>query len=401
MPTRRGLLAGLAALLAGCGQQRTQREPEHPGAPLDYDPRTPETPTPRQSPLSIDESFSWPAPLYDAANTVHPPTTGPTDTPAVEWEVWLPDGQGAEFALVAGRWLYVLGDGQLAAIDRRQGWLARADALPVDLRTWPTLTEHGLVGGALTAERNAGIALVGTHGERGWRQSDGTLVAPPAVDDGRIYHLANDELVGRESTSGTVSWRHPATDGERFVSIPAVGGEHVYAHGERHLYAVDAATGEPLWHTEPSPDHTPASAVSVGEDFVFAGYEGDSGSVAYERRSGEIAWQADAGLPVSGHAVAGDRAVVATASGRIVALSRSTGDLAWQAPGAAGQPIVAEETVYVRGPGGKAGSGGLTALALADGSRRWHRPVGAEGWVLVADGHCYLNRGSGVIRCLA
>lgn len=405
MPTRRRLLAALTAAIAGCGTRRRsqQREPNAspPPAPMNYEPGTPTTPTPRGEPLPVDQSFRWPAPLYDAANTARPDTEGPTHSPTVQWEVWLPSGQETRAAVIDGRWLYVVGDRAVAAIDRREGWLARTTSLPVDLRTATSLTDRGFVAGAPTAQRDVGTALVGRHGTLRWRRTGGSLRIPPVVDGERIVQVDGGELIARSLSKGDVAWRHRADDGERFVAMPAVASGTVFGHSSTSLYAVDADSGERTWRTPAGMDAGPETAVSVAGGRVFVGYgDSETGSTAaFDGETGDRIFQRQSDSAVVAHAVADRRLVVATETGRLLGRA-SSGDIAWNVPGAVGQPFVAEETVFVRGAGGSAGQAGVTALSLADGSRRWHRPVGGDGWLLVADGHCYLNRGSGVVRCL-
>lgn len=401
MPTRRGVLVALGAGLAGCSNRRRDTPtPENPPAPMDYEPITPSTPTPRESPLPIDRSFRWPSRHVDARNSARPPTTGPTDAPSGQWEAWLSAGVDTTYARIDGRWLYVFGGGELAAIDRREGWIARSTTLPVRVRTAPTVTDRGFVAGMATADGGAGLGRLETHGKLAWRRSGGNLGVPPTVAGGTVYHCEGTELVARSVDTGNLEWRYSAPGDGRFVTTPAVADGTVYVQGTRRTHAIDAAEGSVRWQRALDPQRSPTTAVSVSDGRVFAGFGRSPTFVGLDGESGDVDWTADGDVPVAVNAVGEDRLVSATAAGRVVARSLADGIVEWRQSGAVGPAVVTDDTVYVRGERATSGRTGLVAIALADGSRRWYREVSAEGWLLVADGYCYLNRGGGVIRCL-
>lgn len=366
---------------------------------MDYEPVTPSTPTPRESPLPIDRSFRWGAPHFDAANSAQPPTTGPPDAPSVLWETWLRTAVDTTHARIDGRWLYVFGDGEVAAIDRREGWIARTTSLSAEPRTAPTVTDRGFVAGMQTADGEAGVGRVETHGPVAWRRRGGNLGVPPTVAHGTVYHCEGSELVARSVDTGHLEWRYSAPGDGRFVTTPAVADETVYVQGTRRIYAIDA-DGEPRWQRALDPIRSPTTAVSVGNSRVFVGFGRTPTVVAFDDETGDIQWEADGDVPVAVNAVGADRLVSATAAGRVAARALEDGTVEWRQSGAVGPAVVTDETVYVRGEGGASGKAGLVAMALADGRQRWYRDVAGDGWLLVADGHCYLNRGGGVIRCL-
>lgn len=400
MQTRRALLAALGVGLAGCG---TSRRPYDPGTvappPMDFEPVTPSTPTPRSSPLSVDPSFRWPEPYYNGANTCHVPTTGPRAEPNVQWEIWLEEVRDARYALIDGQWLYVFGDGRLAVLDRRTGGLNRTVSLPVEPRTAPVLAGEGFVTGVTTEDGEPGVALVGTVGELYWRRPGGNFAVPPAVDDDRAYVVGAEELVARELYDGDVAWRYTSHEGDSFETYPAVADGTVYVHGTRgSTDAIATETGERRWRTATERERAPSVAPTIGESVVVGGFEG-VGNVAYDRESGDEVWRAESPVPVGSHAIAADGVLAASAQGRVAALSSANGDRRWGEPAGAGRPIVAGETVFVRGIRAESGPERVVALSLADGTRRWQRPASGDGWLLVADGYCYLNRGDGVIQC--
>jgi outer membrane protein assembly factor BamB len=401
MPSRRRVLAALGAGLAGCtGRRDPAPTPDTPLAPpLSYEPQTPSSPTPRSSPLPVDRSFTWPAPFFDGAHSHHPPTTGPTESPTVQWELWLPQIDRARAALIEGPWLYVLGDRRLTTVDRRSGRRDASVRLPVNPLTAPTLTEEGLVV-PVEGEETPRISLVGTNGDVRWVHESGPVILPPAVDERRLYVPAGDALVARNLADGTEIWRHKAADGDRISTYPAVSDGFVYALASPGTcYAVDADSGKRLWRDASGPDRAPAVGPSVGGDRVFGGFGDGAGTIAYEREKGERAWIKSGTRPRGTQATTDDRVVTAAQQGQLAAFERARGTSEWREPAGAGPPIVAGETVYVRGPRGD-GTERIVARSLADGRLRWERPVTGGGWLRVADGYCYLNYGSGVIQCL-
>jgi|GEM_PF-4102514 len=400
MATRRALLVALGAALAGCGTARRSYDPGTAAPPpMDYEPVTPATPTPRSSPLPVDRSVRWPQPYVDGRNTSSVPSTGPTARPSVQWEVWLSGIEEAIHALVEGPWLYVFGERRVVVLDRRTGALNRSIGLRASVETAPSLARAGFVSGTYTEDREPGIALQGTVGELYWRRGQGSVVVPPAVDSDRAYVVDDDSLVARSLDDGDVQWRFSSDEGDNFASYPAVADGTVYLHGRRgSTCAVAAETGEQRWRRETDGGHPPAVVPTAGRSVVLGGFESGAGTVAYDRRTGEPRWQTDRRIAGGTHALATDRTVATTTDGRVVALSLANGDETWGVQSVTGQPVVAAETVYLRGPGPD-GAEQVVALSLADGTRRWRRPVSGGGWLVVADEYCYLNRGDGVIEC--
>jgi outer membrane protein assembly factor BamB len=117
---------------------------------------------------------------------------------------------------------------------------------------------------------------------------------------------------------------------------------------------------------------------------------GDGVLYAIDRKAGRVVWRFRAGGPVDASpAVAGGLVIAATSGGRIFAVDQATGRLRWSVTTGAGlpyhvfpagkwdvwasSPVVVGSTVVIGAP-----DGGVYALDLASGRRRWRAPTGGR-----------------------
>ncbi|MGH1362300.1 MAG: PQQ-binding-like beta-propeller repeat protein [Calditrichia bacterium] len=143
-----------------------------------------------------------------------------------------------------------------------------------------------------------------------WETEVGAGYAGPAVVDGKVYLLdrvsgEKDVLRSIDLKTGKDVWSidFPSTgtfdyDGSRATAT--VAGNHVYAMGAMGtLYCVDIKTQKLLWShafMEADAQELPRWAFSqsplVYKDLVIVSPQGEkSGTVAFNRKSGKIAWQ--------------------------------------------------------------------------------------------------------------
>jgi outer membrane protein assembly factor BamB len=128
------------------------------------------------------------------------------------------------------------------------------------------------------------------------------------------------------------------------------------------------------------------SSPAVTATRLYVG-SGDGMLYAIDRRAGRVVWRFQAGGPVDASpAVAGGLVVAATGVGRIFAVDQTTGRLRWSVTtGAAlpyhvfpagkwdlwaSSPVVVDSTVVIGAP-----DGGVYALDLGTGRRRWRAPT--------------------------
>ena len=131
------------------------------------------------------------------------------------------------------------------------------------------------------------------------------------------------------------------------------------------------------------------SSPAVTATRVYVG-SGDGILYAIDRRAGTVAWRFQAGGPVDASpAVAGGLVIAATSEGRIFAVAEGSGRLRWSVTtGAplpyhvfpagkwdlwASSPVVVGSTILIGAP-----DGGVYALDLATGHRRWRAATGGR-----------------------
>lgn len=205
---------------------------------------------------------------------------------------------------------------------------------------------------------------------------DARVSAPPTVAAGTVYVPNRAGVVHAvDAASGTVAWRRRlGADGRSpILGTPvAVAGKTAYVGSlgdPTGVLALDAGSGEPRWTAETG--RVAAGPAVVGGRVVVRG----AGRVTALDRTGERRWSVR--VPDGrGRAVAlDDRRTYVPTYGGVVAVDRD-GETAWRTTlgdGRAGPPVVAADTVLVRG------RGRLTALARATGDERWTVAVAGSG----------------------
>jgi outer membrane protein assembly factor BamB len=198
----------------------------------------------------------------------------------------------------------------------------------------------------------------------------------PAMFRGDAAHHA--VYRGGGTTIVGVQWRYP-TAGD-VISSPTVWGDAVYVgSGDGRLYALDRATGRPLWAFDAGAPI--ASTPAVAEGMVFFGTR-TGRYLALDARRGTVRWQLATGpdqpLPwghesgdvyTSSPAYAQGVLVFGAGDGHVYAVTAATGKVRWRAATGGrvrSSPAVDGGTVVV----GSA-DGDVYAFDLATGRRRW------------------------------
>ena len=218
---------------------------------------------------------------------------------------------------------------------------------------WPQLW-----GPAVTASVDA--ATSGGALKELWRRPIGSGFSAIAVVAGRGYtgesDGATDHVIAFDLGTGKTLWRaalgdsYRGHDGSRDgpIATPAVGDGRVFMLGPRGLLlALDAASGRELWRRDLTAlPEVKAPTYGFGGSPILAGdrvvlQRGGalkSGLVAFEARSGELAWTAllsDTKGDSPGYTMAapaafgGERQLVVTAHDRVFAVRAGDGTLAW------------------------------------------------------------------------
>lgn len=145
------------------------------------------------------------------------------------------------------------------------------------------------------------------------------------VDDGVVYVGGISGLCAVDARTGVQLWRYLG-QGDWSFGDPSVGDGMVFAGSEDGVYAVDALTGELAWHVGEPTDFSNSLPIVAGNLVYFdAEYNyhggGSTGAVAYQVRTGRIAWQyhqlQSQGAFGGGMALSGGTLYVSSASGVI------------------------------------------------------------------------------------
>lgn len=201
----------------------------------------------------------------------------------------------------------------------------------------------------------------------------GNVFSTPAVSGGLAYFGSRDRhLYAVEVATGRERWR--LVTGRGISASPAIAGDTVYITSEDgYLYAVDLASGGERWRLDlglPS-----ASSPAIDGETLYVGSGGTRPHLpgghlhAVALEGGFERWRlrADAGFPGSS-AVAGARVYCGNRAGCLYAVDAASGAVVWTHDSEkeiVAAPAVAGDTVFF--------SGGSTLYALDAGSGqlRW------------------------------
>jgi outer membrane protein assembly factor BamB len=198
-----------------------------------------------------------------------------------------------------------------------------------------------------------------------------------------------------------LKWRRPIvrTGMLRTVNVsfgrPALSlraGVAIVGSGEGDVQALALKDGSLRWsYHHGAPFETAATLVQVpaaasGQEPTELALLGarDGVLLAFEPSTGAIVWRADIAGDMRAPAVrVGDRLVLATAMNRVQVLDVATGKALWNAgrPPPTGLTITGHARPLVEGDAVYASfsDGYVEAYALADGARRWSRPLSLRG----------------------
>lgn len=178
-------------------------------------------------------------------------------------------------------------------------------------------------------------------------QSGGFWLGQPAVDGGRLFVQAGNQLVGLDAATGAVLWAR----GVRVAAVPppttllATGGL-VFVSEVDSVLAVEGSSGRTVWAFHPDSQAVVAPALDGAT--LYTGQRGLPVVYALDRADGHLRWRTDVdpgrgtGYPalVQGAAVSGDTVYVAvrralaptfyTTAGLLVALDRRDGRTLWR-----------------------------------------------------------------------
>lgn len=377
---------------------------------------------------------SWPTSQYDAQNTGYSPdATGPADCPRTRWTAQLEEVGDREPG-PTGSWqvagMPVVGDGTLYMTDYA-GRLYAFDPATGD-REWVVHHNQGSTYGPTYADGlvyySAAFQILAVDAETGeerWRaptygtrdRVNGFMTSSPTVADGTVY-VATDNGVFQalDAATGEQRWQFdvfrpdptaPSREGNynHFSGSPAVFEDRVYAvNANKHLYAVNVATGEVRWtrelvfHLRDQP--------TVAHDTLFVTAQRDF--YALDPGDGTTQWRLneDGGKRITHASPAVDDTHAYVGQGhsleelQMSALDVATGTITWGTPAVIRRymhPSVAGGTVYI------AISGAVLALDAETGAEQWRVKVdgGTYDAPVVVDDVLYLADMEGHLYAIA
>ena len=210
---------------------------------------------------------------------------------------------------------------------------------------------------------------------------DNRVIGGIAIDDGQAYFgLANGTVYAVDAATGQQIWHYPGAERDIW-STPIVSDDMVYVTSLDHnVYALDRANGEEVWSKDMGA--TVAGTPTLVEDRLYVGTFGNA-LYALDAASGEDAWPAyqTSNWVWDGPAVQDGTLYFVDVGGTVYAVDAATGQKAWdpQKPGAAmrASPAVTPERLF---SGDR--SGNLFALNPANGALAWQNPVKVDGEIL-------------------
>ncbi|MGV9291814.1 serine/threonine-protein kinase [Streptomyces sp. NPDC003719] len=360
----------------------------------------------RSEAASYDTQTFVPAPPADEAETPEPRPAGPAARPARRL--------GRRTALVAGvLCLAVLGG--LAALQWAGGSEAAREPAAAQEATggfgaWET--EAAPRGGTPQCSYGAGrlvcgrpgtvFALDPADGRTLWRHgAAGTTRSEPPVVSGGLVQPSLDligDLEALDPATGEVTWH---TEPPEYAGVRSAGGMLLLTAADGQVTGVDSASGETAWKHRIAGQSVPYFTSFAGDATAYATSASDDGSrtrvTAVDPATGNVRW--DAGLegaltPVG----AADGSVYFLAGGEVygdaVAVVRYTPGtgairrVRLPVPVAQAQAGVHGDTVHLMGAGGS-----LVAVDMAAGRQRWRLESGvSRGSTPVSDGrHVYVT----------
>lgn len=174
------------------------------------------------------------------------------------------------------------------------------------------------------------VALNRADGSERWRQRAGNEIwATPVTDGTTIYVATMDGRVTAFNRDGTQRWRQRVAEAA-IAGTPALRDGTLYLGSyDRHLYAVDAQTGETRWRSDAAQNWFWTEPLIDGDNLVAGNLDGSV--YAFDRATGRQRWRQTVGAPVRARAAVADGVLlVPTADGRLWGLRPGTGEQAWQ-----------------------------------------------------------------------
>ena len=246
-------------------------------------------------------------------------------------------------------------DGRFLCLDRESGKVLWEVAFKGGIYGTPAY-DGGLL---YIADDHGEVAAIDLTGKKVWSFKHISPVISSMIAEVGVLYLvsADQQLFALEAASGTPIWQFARKPGKgnhiwRSQKI-ALEGETLYAgFNDGYLLALDARAGAVKWRARVSDEELIldiTAGPTIGEESVFAASE--NGVVAaYSKATGVELWRAPGGA-VNGFALGEGKLYLSRLSGEVSCLDAATGSLLWSTSvleGAiGGNPVLAGEEVIV------------------------------------------------------
>lgn len=350
-----------------------------------------------RNPNSLSEMTvegSWPSWQYDDGNTGHVGRDGPVEDAVERWDHQLPSRPDDLLVMDGTVYISTVEDGRFVSIDAATGDRERQ-------------LSHEDLGGPISLGNGSVYASTGgavhsfdrSEGTRSWQTELGRWQTRVAVQDDRLVvpYIPDDDpftsgLAALDPGDGAIRW---SVDLDGKVEYPiAVADDTAFLSTDQSLIAIDLSERAERWSV--TLDQGIDSAPTATDEAVYV--LGSRGRLhAFERDSGRERWTADV-PPGTKTAVAVGEDVVVAAGRTVTAIETADGSERWSADpdvlSGESPPVIGATTAYIPD------LGGISALDLATGERRWQtKPSGTEwfGALLLVDGLVVAAYGNEVV----
>jgi outer membrane protein assembly factor BamB len=234
-----------------------------------------------------------------------------------------------------------------------------------------------------------------------WSRGLGSLIEFPAVVSDGVAFIGNARGVIRAVSmkTGKVAWR---TDtGDKMAASPAIVGDQIVAHtmSTGRIFVLDRYNGAIVRRFTIGSPIESSPVVRNGVDY-FGAWNGVV--YAFDLRRGRSKWTYTSGYKItSSAALYGGKVFIGDYGGRLLALNAGNGSLHWSGSVNGriyGTPAVASGRVFVPSSSG----GSLTAFSVT-GRTLWSRSTGSYVYSSPAawDGRVYFGSYNGLLYCLS
>jgi outer membrane protein assembly factor BamB len=317
------------------------------------------------------ENKDWPQAGGNSSHAMH--HLALAESPQLAWKADIGSSAGRSEQLLGDP---VVADGRVFVMDRSET-VSAYDAA-TGKRIWyldltPDEEDDGLFGGGLavmgdrvfvTTPFAYVFALDAASGKKIWEAKvAGSMRAPPAVSDGRVFALTLDnELVSLAADDGRKLWSYAGeSEGAGLLgqTTPAVLGNTVITtDSSGNVFALRTETGKLLWG-ENLAGTARSDAIAtmadirgrpvIDREMVLA--VSNSGTLAaIDLRRGERVWDKSVG-GTQGPWVAGDFVFVVDNDDQLMCLTRADGRVKWvQTLPSFGDPVNRKDPIYWSGP---------------------------------------------------